>query len=286
MPTDENVMTRRERLSMLRPRLIAKRPFTLLLFAILAGMFAAATEPKLFDALLQPATHASLVLVATVTVVTEGVLLAIIWLTLESRYAVARQTHVASIVFLLLVVVASLLGFWTRMAILGDAAGHVRPFGPGAYTLREGLIALAVLTFTGTGFTTAHNLVFLRKADYTQFSHTRGELLAHVSEMAARFARNEPLIAADGVKLQRLAAAAAAALQTPFAAETGDYRKFVDKWIRSPLTAIGSICAMPDVQRAPDLFLRVCDLATPTDPWSPSEVGTMRDAYRKVDLAR
>jgi hypothetical protein len=266
------------------PRLLLKRPWTIGLFVVLAALCAALADPKLFESLIPVLRKAPTVLSVTAAVMLESLLLTIIWLTLESRYAVAVQTHAAAVLFLVIVTVASVFGFWSRMALLGDSTGMTRNFGPRGYTFPEGIAALLALTGTGSIFIAAQNLIFLRKADYTPFVSARSQFLDDVRAMKDRFDTGQPSGEKDAAKLQQDCSNARTALNAPFSAEIGAYRRFVQKELLAPLDTLCALVAGADVQQAPETFLRACGLATPPNPWSSEDVSKMKTAFQKLGM--
>jgi len=273
----------RPSLQFLRPPLLVKRPWAMLWFALTAALLAASADPKLFDLLVSAFRQIPLRLLVPATICVEAVALAIIWFTLETRYVVAAQSRAAAVMFLATVIFAAAMGFWLRQSLPGRPPAAQRSFGPGAYTLREGLAALIAFSVGGTFFTGAYNAVFQKKADYTQFNDARRLLLAHVSTMRTRFANNEPLFAKESEALQRHCTNAKSAFTSAASSETGSYRTFVDEWIRTPLSAVCELASSPDVSAAPELFLRACGLAEPSNPWESSYVTTMTAAYQKLE---
>lgn len=269
------------------PGYIIKNPLATLLFTIFAMTGAFFVEPKLIVAVsTDPRVRAATLTILSVCAVSAlAVLFLLIYSTLQLRYVLRLQAVAASMLFLTLTAGAALVGYAARMAI-APPAGVPRAFSPAAYTLREGLVACTLLLATGSLFTAAQNLTFLRKADYTDFGTRRGELVSHITAMAARLAADEMLTPRDAATALERATAALSALDKTAKADDPRYRAFVDSILRPAVEILQRYIADPQVQKYPDLIPRACGLTPIARPVPPQRADAISAAFRLVRESR
>jgi uncharacterized membrane protein len=261
---------------------LIKNPLSLVLFVALTVATAFIFDPKLIAGL----THAvqkqqvPASLLAVFAAVATAIFLLVIYGTLILRYALRAQAVKASLLFFALTTAAAFFGYALRMSILPPEGVELHALRPDSYTLREGLVALIILTVTGTFFSTANNLAFLRKPDYSEFRAKCRDFAATVTAMGKTFVDEHVVPASDAKTAADHAAAALKALDKAADSDDRAYREFIHREIRPAVEKLSKYANDPQLRIAPYLLPRACGVIPPAAPPSAATIAEMSAAYR------